>query len=196
MGSALDAKEKRNKGRRSAPARKLKVFQASLGFYDTVIAVPSQAAALRAWGTHQNLFKDGVARPAEDEKVVKAALARPGVVLRRALGTNEPFGLEPGMPRIPDVPHSRKRAAKIKTEATPARAAPADRTALDRAEAELARLEEKRREEEAAFEARRRELEAEEQKASARFDKARDQARARVERERHAFVEVGGRLKP
>src|SRR3954464_10059196 len=56
-----------------AVGRKLKVFQASLGFYATVVAAPSQAAALRAWGIRQNLFGDGVARPAEDEKAVEVA---------------------------------------------------------------------------------------------------------------------------
>jgi hypothetical protein len=36
-----------------------KVFQAQFGFYDTVVAAPSQVAALRAWGIHQNLFAGG-----------------------------------------------------------------------------------------------------------------------------------------
>ena len=35
------------------PTRKLKVFQTQFGFFDTVLAAPSQAAALRAWGTHR-----------------------------------------------------------------------------------------------------------------------------------------------
>ena len=41
--------------------RKLKVFQAQFGFYDTIVAAPSQAAALRAWGVNQNLFASGEA---------------------------------------------------------------------------------------------------------------------------------------
>ena len=168
-----------------AVSRKLKVFQASVGFYDTVIAVPSQAAALRAWGTHQNLFNDGIARPAEDRNAVAAALAQPGIVLRRALGTNDPFNLDPGTPKIPDLPRGRKRTPKTD----------ADRTALDRAEADLARLMEKRRAEQDAFEARRRELEAEEATASARFEEASSHARERVERERKAYLAAGGRLK-
>lgn len=131
-----DTKQARMK-RVNAAGRKLKVFEASVGFYDTVVAVPSQAAALRAWGTRQNLFKDGIARPTEDGKAVEAALARPGVVLRRALGTNDPFGLDPGVPKIPDLPRGRKRTA-----AKEPRPEPVDRTALDRAEADLARLEE------------------------------------------------------
>ena len=39
--------------------RKLKVFQAQFGCYDTVVAAAGQAAALRAWGTRQNLFASG-----------------------------------------------------------------------------------------------------------------------------------------
>jgi hypothetical protein len=171
--------------RNKAVSRRLKVFRASLGFYDTIVAVPSQAAALRAWGTYQNLFKDGLARPAEDRQAEELALAQPGVVLRRALGTNDPFSLDPGTPKIPDLPRGRKRTPKKD----------ADRTALDRAEADLAMLEGERRAEQDAFDARRRELEAEEAKASARFQKANGRARERVERERKAYVAAGGRLK-
>ena len=51
--------------------RKLKVFQAQFGFYDTVVAAPSRAAALRAWGTHQNLFASGEAKVATDEAATR-----------------------------------------------------------------------------------------------------------------------------
>src|SRR5205085_10312942 len=60
-----------------ARARKLKVFQAQIGFYDTVVAAPSQAAALRAWGIRQNLFADGLARTTDEPQAVEAALATP-----------------------------------------------------------------------------------------------------------------------
>ena len=32
--------------------RALKVFQTQIGFYELIVAPPSQAAALRAWGCH------------------------------------------------------------------------------------------------------------------------------------------------
>jgi hypothetical protein len=73
----------------------LKVFQAQFGFYDSVVAASSQAAALRAWGTHQNLFADGQARVTMDEAAVKAALSHPETPLRRAVGSNDGFELEP-----------------------------------------------------------------------------------------------------
>src|SRR4029079_17852375 len=67
---------------------RLKVFQAHLGFFDTVVAAPSRAAALKAWGSRQDLFRDGQARPASDPGAIAAALAKPGLVLRRPVGSN------------------------------------------------------------------------------------------------------------
>src|SRR3954452_17807754 len=76
------------------PTRKLKVFQAQFGFFDTVVAVPSQAAALRLWGTHQNLFATGHAKVVTDEAAIAAALEHPGTLLRRAVRSNDPFSIE------------------------------------------------------------------------------------------------------
>jgi hypothetical protein len=85
------------------PARRLKVFQAQFGFFDSVVAAPSQASALRAWGAHQDLFASGHARPATEEAAVKAALEHPGAPLQRAVGTRDPFLLQPaGLPNVPD----------------------------------------------------------------------------------------------
>ena len=85
--------------------RRLKVFQAQFGFHDSVVAAPSQAAALRAWGTRQNLFAEGQARLADDPQAVKAARAHPQTPLRRVAGSNDPFELEPtSLPSVPDRP--------------------------------------------------------------------------------------------
>ena len=84
------------------PGRKLKVFQAQIGFHDTVVAAPSRTAALAAWGTHQNLFTTGDARIAADPAAVAAALQHPGIPLRRAMGSNDAFLLEPAsLPKLP-----------------------------------------------------------------------------------------------
>jgi hypothetical protein len=72
-------------------ARKLKVFQTSLGFYDEAIAAPSMKAALDAWGANSNLFHQGMARESNDPDVVAAAMSKPGVILRRAIGSDAPF---------------------------------------------------------------------------------------------------------
>ena len=86
------------------PTRTLKVFQAQFGFFDTVLAVPSQAAALRVWGTHRNLFATGHAKLATDEAAIAAALEHPGTLLRRAVGSNDPFSIEPtSLPTVPDL---------------------------------------------------------------------------------------------
>jgi colicin import membrane protein len=71
--------------------RKLKVYQTSLGFYDLAIAAPSMKAALEAWGSNMNLFHQSLARLTEDSKIVAVAMAKPGVVLRRPVGSNELF---------------------------------------------------------------------------------------------------------
>src|SRR3954469_8954040 len=97
--------------------RPLKTFQAHLGFYDTVVAAPSRAAALKAWGSRQNLFREGVASETKDAQAVTAALAKPGVVLRRPVGSNAPFSENPDLPRVPNWP---KNAPAPKTQAKPA----------------------------------------------------------------------------
>jgi DNA-binding protein H-NS len=47
-------------------ARKLKVYQTSLGFFDQAIAAPSMKAALEAWGADSNLFHQSAARESEE----------------------------------------------------------------------------------------------------------------------------------
>jgi hypothetical protein len=73
-------------------ARKLKTYQTSLGFFDQAIAAPSMKAALEAWGAESNLFHQGAAKESDDPNVIAAAMAKPGVVLKRPVGSNEPFG--------------------------------------------------------------------------------------------------------
>ncbi len=97
-------------------ARPLKVFQAHLGFYDTAVAAPSRAEALKAWGSRQNLFREGVASETKDAQAVTAALAKPGVVLRRPVGTNAPFSENPDLPKVPNVP---KKEPPAKAQAKP-----------------------------------------------------------------------------
>ena len=79
-----------------------KVYQAHLGFYDTVIAAPSQASALAAWGSRQNLFRIGVAHVSDDPEAIKAAMAKPGVVLRRPFGSSLPFSQQSPLPALED----------------------------------------------------------------------------------------------
>ncbi|HVG81065.1 MAG TPA: hypothetical protein VNB28_02175 [Methylomirabilota bacterium] len=66
--------------------RKLKVFRTSTGFHDAYVAAPSRKAALAAWGVDADLFARGVAEEVSDPKLVDAALARPGEVIRLSRG--------------------------------------------------------------------------------------------------------------
>jgi hypothetical protein len=71
--------------------RKLKTYQTSLGFFDLAIAAPSMKAALEAWGSHTNLFHQGFAKETNDPAIVAATVAKPGVILRRPVGSSGGF---------------------------------------------------------------------------------------------------------
>jgi len=117
-------------------ARKLKVFRAHFGFYDMIVAAPSQKAALEAWGAGANEFHQGFAAETEDPALVAAALEKPGIVLKRQFGTKGAF--EPDAPSIVAPKMSSKRraaqdSARRKREAEQAReAAKAEREAAKR----------------------------------------------------------------
>ena len=72
-------------------ASKLKVFRTHLGFYDLIVAAPSQKAALEAWGASPHLFSQGFASVETDPRLLGAALKKPGVVLRRQFGSRGEF---------------------------------------------------------------------------------------------------------
>jgi hypothetical protein len=110
-------------------ARALKTFQAHLGFYDTIVAAPSQAAALKAWGSRRDLFREGFAKICDEPGAIAAASAKPGIVLRRAAGSKAPFSENPALPQIPNVPKPPKPAAKKIAKEPPAKAAPEKRKA-------------------------------------------------------------------
>jgi len=173
--------------------RKLKVFQAQFGFYDTVVAAPSQAAALRAWGVNQNLFASGEAKLTTDEAAISAATAHPETPLRRAVGSSDPFALEPtSLPNVPDAP--KKTAAKPAAKAKPAAPArpPADRSKLDAAEKALGELDETRKREEADFRREAEDLETRRAAAQTVYVEARRAATAKVVDARTAYRRAGG----
>src|SRR5215218_7965487 len=79
-------------------ASKLKTYQTSLGFFDLAMAAPSMKAALEAWGADSNLFHQGAAKESHDPDVIAATLAKPGIVLRRPVGTERPFSEHAELP--------------------------------------------------------------------------------------------------
>ena len=173
--------------------RKLKVFQAQFGFYDTVVAAPSQAAALRAWGVNQNLFASGEATITTDEAAVAAAIAHPETPLRRAVGSKDVFALEPAsLPEVPDAP--KRAVVKPAAEAKPAKPVkpPADRSKLDAAEQALGALDEDRKQEEADFRREADDLEARRMAAQGAYVEARKAATSKVVDARTAYRKAGG----
>jgi hypothetical protein len=175
-----------------APPRPLKVFRTHLGFFDTIIAAPSMKAALEAWGAKQNLFHSGLAEITNDPKAVMAALARPGVVLRRAAGSNEQFTEDPGLPVVRAARHAKvAKAAKAAGQQglplpKPA-PKPVDRKKLDAAEKTLAELEAEERRTLGELWRKRAAAEAEEARAKRDFARRRREAEERLEQERRAY---------
>jgi hypothetical protein len=176
-------------------ARPLKVFRTHLGFFDTVIAAPSMKAALTAWGTKQNLFHEGLAQVTNDPKAVMAALAHPGVVLRRAAGSDDPFSEDPRLPMV--RVGKRAKAARTQKQAKAAgqhklplpkpELRRPDRRALDAAEKTLSDLEAEQRKTLGELWKKRVAAEAEETRAKKEFERRRREAEARVDQERRAY---------
>jgi hypothetical protein len=173
--------------------RRLKVFQAQIGFYDTVVAAPSQAAALRAWGVHQNLFANGEARITDDAQAKAAAIAHPEVPLRRAVGSADPFALEPtSSPKGPVEPGKSPAKGSRKASSEASKRAQADRTALTAAEAALGRLDADHKKQEAMFRQRQDQLNAERDVARGSYIERRRVATGAVVAARNAYRKVGG----
>lgn len=164
-------------GRIRPMARKLKTYQTSLGFFDLAIAAPSMKAALEAWGADSNLFHQGAAKESDDPDVIAAAMEKPGVVLRRAVGSDGPFGEHAKLPT--DLGGTRPTKAARKSKGPGAKrpsSRPVDKAAEQKAalafEKEQSRRELERAKEEAA---RRKEHERRQQavdKAQAALEKA------------------------
>jgi hypothetical protein len=175
-------------------ARKLKTYQTSLGFFDLAIAAPSMKAALEAWGADSNLFHQGAAKESKDPDVIAATMAKPGVILRRPVGTDRPFSEHAELPT--DLGGSRPTKAARKSKGPKAKqrsSRPVDKAA-ERKAALAFEKEQKRRERERASEeaARQKDRERRQQaidKALAALDKA-EQEHARRAAVIQAVVEA------
>ena len=160
-------------------AKKLKTYETSLGFFDLAIAAPSMKAALEAWGADSNLFHQGAAKQSEDPDVVAATMAKPGVMLKRPVGSNGPFKEHAELPTIlgdataqPSKAACKPAGRKLKKTSS----RPADKAAEQKAAVAYER-EQKRRDRERAREeaARQKEREHRQQavdKAQSALDKA------------------------
>ncbi|MCA1396129.1 cell envelope biogenesis protein TolA [Bradyrhizobium sp. BRP56] len=159
-------------------ARKLKTFQTSLGFFDLAIAAPSMKAALEAWGANSNLFHQGAAKESDDPDVIAAAMKKPGVVLKRPVGSDRSFSEQAELPSdLGGDRRSTKAARKSKGHfAKKPSSRPVDKAAERKAALAYEREERRRESERARVEAaRQRERERRQQavdKAQVALDKA------------------------
>ncbi|MET4358681.1 flagellar biosynthesis GTPase FlhF [Bradyrhizobium sp. RT9b] len=159
-------------------ARKLKTYQTSLGFFDLAIAAPSMKAALEAWGADSNLFHQGAARESHDPDVIAATLAKPGVVLKRPVGSDGPFREHADLPTDLDDTDKPAKVSRKSKAGKPKKSSsrPADKAA-ERKEALAYEREQKSRDrerekEEAAREKERERRQASVDKAQAALDQA------------------------
>jgi colicin import membrane protein len=158
----------------SSMARRLKTYQTSSGFFDLAVAAPSMKAAAEAWGSRTNVFNQGFAKETHDPAIVAATMAKPGVVLRRPVGSKSPFTEHAELPK--DLPVEKVKAgpAKPQKEPPPRKTdRKAERTAALAFEREQKRRELERRTEEAAREKERRRRE----QAIAKAERALEQAK-------------------
>jgi len=128
-------------------AAKLKVFVTSDGLTDYVVAATSRPKALAAWGSHQDLFKTGLAHETDDPALAKAARAQPGEVLRRSAGSRATLAKMKAPKRAKaEKPAGPSKAVLRKIDGLEAKLAAADAAheeALADLEATRAMLEEK-----------------------------------------------------
>jgi hypothetical protein len=157
--------------------RKLKVYQTSQGFYDLALAAPSMKAALEAWGAGMNLFHQGFAKESDDEDVIAAAMATPGIVLKRPVGSDKPFSEHPDLPTAASLGGSpAKRTAPPKKEKVPKPRKtdePTERRAAAAFEKERLKREKQREKEEEAAEKAREKRQAAMDKAQAALGEAK-----------------------
>ena len=130
-------------------------------------------AALEAWGADSNLFHQGAAKESDDPDVIAAAMKKPGVVLRRPVGSYGSFSEHAELPtNLGDGKRPTKAARKSKG---PKAKRPSSRPVDEAAERKAAlayEREQKRRDVERARE------EAARQKERERRQQAVDKAQA------------------
>ncbi len=98
-------------------AKKLKTYLTDSGFFQLAVAAPSMQAALRAWGMTHNVFADGLAKETKDARIIEAATAQPGVVLRRPLGSKTAFSTDAKLPKVKPSKLPRNRAPRADASA-------------------------------------------------------------------------------
>jgi hypothetical protein len=157
-----------------AMPRALKTFVTTLGFFELAVAAPSMKAALKAWGLERNAFQHGFARQTDDPKIIAAAEANPGSVLKRPIGSKDEFKEDASLPKA----SAAKTAAPLPKITKPAKR-PTAREDKAKPDASVIRLDAVRHARE-ELKAKQRERE----EAQQAKERAREEARAEAEAER------------
>ena len=170
--------------------RKLKTFITNIGFFEMALAAPSMKAALDAWGMGHDAFKHGFAKQTDDPKIVAATMAKPGVVLRRAVGTKGAFAEQAELPKdlwkleAPGAEPAQPKAkapVKQRAKAKPAADDKRDRAAILSFEKAKQRRDAAREKEQAEANAKREKERARIEQALAKTEDALDRAKAHHE---------------
>jgi hypothetical protein len=176
--------------------RRLKVFRTSIGFHDAYVAVPSQKAALQAWGANKDLFAIGFAAVVTDPALTAEPLARPGTVIKRLRASTEEQLSAAGRQHA----QRRREAEKIenvdkihKGLSPPPRKKPQplpSRKTLDTAEASLAAFELKSKEDRSRLQQKEDDIQRERKALEERQDVDASKLRQRVATARKRYEEA------
>jgi hypothetical protein len=173
-------------------ARKLKTFITNLGFFELAIAAPSMKAALEAWGMTHNAFQQGFAKQTEDPDIIAATMAKPGVVLKRGVGTTGEFREDAELPtHLPNIKPTAitrsKSESKPRKDPKKHKTPPQDRAAIISFEKEKRKREEQKAREDAKLAKEREERRRATDKAQLALEDAREEHEnviAEIERDR------------
>jgi colicin import membrane protein len=175
-------------------ARKLRTFITSSGFFDLAVAAPSMKAALEAWGTKTNIFQQGFAKEIDDPVVVAATMAKPGTVLRRAVGSDNVFEENAKLPRSLSISTKKKATKRQKTPPRRNLDDEAERRAAADFRREAARREQERHREQLALEKERKRRTASAAAAQSAHDKATRHHESKVDKLDKQRAEIDARL--
>jgi hypothetical protein len=153
--------------------RTLKTYVTNLGFFELALAAPSMKAALEAWGMGHDAFRQGFAKETHDAKTVASTMAKPGIVLRRPVGTKGEFKENAELP---------EQLWKLKPQKT-ALSKPKPKAAKkSRAKVDGVKERESNQAAILSFEKAKARRDREREKAKAREDVQREKERVKVER--------------
>jgi colicin import membrane protein len=145
---------------------------------------------LEAWGMGHNAFQQGFAKQTDDPKIVAATMAKPGVVLRRPVGTKGAFSENAELPKdlwkleapkAEPVGPKAKAPAKQRAKAKPAPDDKNDRAAILSFEKAKQRRDAARDKEQAEADVKREKDQARIERALAKAEDALDRAKTHHE---------------